>query len=132
MNLRDLNALDIQRQELQNPRIYAPPGANIPLYRRGVTRAQQDVFGVLLHELAHTQQVARLQQMAQLGERSTLPVEGGADAFARLALPDVARALGQRQVAPYAPGYGALWQQYVERYGRPQALYGQFGRQAPG
>jgi hypothetical protein len=85
----------------------------------------QDALGVLLHELAHTQQVNRFRQMAQPGAR--FPIEGGAEAFGQLAQPAVARRLGMRPL-PYRPGYGNLGQQFLNRYGPRQALYGQFGR----
>jgi hypothetical protein len=92
-----------------------------------VGRVRKQVFAdILLHELAHTQQPARYS--------SRLKVEGGADAFARLARDYVARrtGLGRRAPVPYLSSYGTLGNRFVSRFGGNQALFGQFGRRYGG
>lgn len=73
--------------------------------------------GLLLHELAHTQQPGRI--------TSHLATEGGADAFSQLLLKKTLANLGIHAPIPRA-AYGNLYKLFLRRFGKNQALYGQF------
>jgi len=91
--------------------------------------ARQHFADVLTHEFAHTQQPPQIFRRNAPVPQQQLQIEGGADAFAQLVRSFVARkALGARPAMPYSSGYGNMGNQFIDRFGRNRALYGQFGQ----
>jgi hypothetical protein len=78
----------------------------------------------LIHELAHTQQAA----LPLRDIRShKLELEGGADAFTVLARNRIFANAGLgRPLQPYVTPYAALAADFLNKYGRGMALFGQF------
>ena len=93
---------------------------------------KQGALDVLIHELAHTQQLEPelRRPISRMKNDRNLQIEGGAEAFTRLARGRVAAKLGMRPPNPLvSPGnYGTMANRFLNKYGANYALWRQFGQ----